>query len=148
MILSKIDFSNVIKNTPLISIDLIIENEKGQFLLGKRLNNPAINKWFVPGGRIFKDEPLDDAFRRTTKSEIGMNLERKDVTFYGLYEHFYENNVFDDTFSTHYIVLGHKFKINEDSVVLNSQHEVYAWFDKELLLKNDEVHPYTKDYFS
>ena len=80
-------------------------------------------------------------------SEIGIELERSDVNFYGLYEHFYENNVFDDIFSTHYIVLAHKFQIEKDFILLNNQHESYAWFDKDKILKDDDVHQYTKDYF-
>ena len=56
MLLDKDTFSTVIQNTPLISIDLIVENKKGQILLGKRVNEPALGYWFVPGGRIFKDE--------------------------------------------------------------------------------------------
>lgn len=145
--LSKIDFTQVIKNTPLISIDLIIENEKDEILLGKRLNAPAKSDWFVPGGRIFKDESLDKAFTRTTSSEIGLFLKREEVDFYGIYEHFYDNNVFNDNFSTHYIVLAHKFKVKEKEIVLNNQHEVYTWFSVSEILKNTEVNRHTKDYF-
>ncbi len=145
--LSKPDFTQIIKNTPLISIDLIIENEEKKILLGKRVNEPAKNEWFVPGGRIFKDETLDAAFTRTTRAEIGIELNRKEVAFYGLYEHFYDNNVFNDTFSTHYIVLAHKFQVHEKDVLLNNQHEAYQWFDVEEILKNDKVNQHTKDYF-
>jgi len=145
--LSKTDFTQIIKNTPLISIDLIIENSEGKILLGKRLNKPAQNDWFVPGGRIFKDEKLDEAFSRTTTSEIGVALKRGEVEFLGLYEHFYADNAFNDEFSTHYIVLAHKFQVNEAEIKLNNQHEAYQWFDiKELLSRND-VNQYTKNYF-
>jgi len=145
--LSKSNFIQIIKNTPLISIDLIIENQEGKILLGKRVNNPAKGEWFVPGGRIFKDETLDTAFKRTSSAEIGFSLERNKVNFYGLYEHFYENNVFNDGFSTHYIVLAHKFKVNEKDVKLNNQHERYQWFSIEALLENNNVNKHTKDYF-
>jgi colanic acid biosynthesis protein WcaH len=128
MLLSKDTFSSVIENTPLISIDLIVENDKSQILLGNRVNEPALGYWFVPGGRIFKDESLDDAFQRTVKEELGLNIERKDSIFDKTYEHFYENNVFNNKFSTHYIVLAHKIKIDE-------------------LLQDKNVHKYTKDYF-
>jgi colanic acid biosynthesis protein WcaH len=145
--LSKSNFIQIIKNTPLISIDLIIENEEGKILLGKRVNEPAKNEWFVPGGRIFKDETLDTAFSRTTTSEIGITLERKEVNFYGLYEHFYENNVFNNAFSTHYIVLAHKFKVKEKEIKLNNQHEKYQWFTISEILEKNNVNQYTKDYF-
>ena len=145
--LSKTDFTQIIKNTPLISIDLIIENSEGKILLGKRLNKPAQNDWFVPGGRIFKDEKLDEAFSRTTTSEIGVALKRGEIEFLGLYEHFYADNAFNDEFSTHYIVLAHKFQVNEAEIKLNNQHEAYQWFDVQKLLSRDDVNQYTKNYF-
>jgi hypothetical protein len=48
MFLSQEDFATVVRSTPLISIDLIVENERGEFLLGKRTNRPAQGFWFVP----------------------------------------------------------------------------------------------------
>lgn len=36
MFLDDNTFKNVIRNTPLISIDLIIQNEKGEYLVGKK----------------------------------------------------------------------------------------------------------------
>ena len=139
-------FSLVIENTPLISIDLIVENSKKKILLGKRVNEPAKGFWFVPGGRIFKDETLDSAFQRTIKEEIGIDMSRNKSNFYGLYEHFYEKNVFDNAFSTHYIVLAHQIT-TESELKLNDQHELYQWFDKDELLERNDVHRYTKNYF-
>ena len=51
-------FKTVIASTPLISIDLVIKNNTGRILLGKRTNRPAQGFWFVPGGRVLKDEPV------------------------------------------------------------------------------------------
>lgn len=146
MFLEKKLFSGILKNTPLISIDLIIENEEGQFLLGKRVNEPAKDFWFVPGGRIYKDETLDNAFNRILEEEIGLDITREQAVFYGLYEHFYENNVFNTKFGTHYIVLAHKTKVSKMPNV-NSQHSAYQWFAKDELLNKIDVHKYTKDYF-
>jgi colanic acid biosynthesis protein WcaH len=50
MFLEKDLFSTVIKSTPLVSIDLVVKNNRGQTLLGQRLNKPAKGFWFVPGG--------------------------------------------------------------------------------------------------
>ncbi|MDQ7042780.1 MAG: GDP-mannose mannosyl hydrolase [Sulfurimonas sp.] len=146
MFLSKEIFSLVVQNTPLISIDLLVQNEKQEILLGKRVNEPASNFWFVPGGRIFKDESLDAAFTRTVQEELGLGMQRSEALFDKTYEHFYENNVFSDAFSTHYIVLAHKIKI-DTLPILNTQHSQYRWFDIEELLSNERVHNYTKDYF-
>jgi colanic acid biosynthesis protein WcaH len=65
MFLEKDTFKTVIASTPLVSIDLVVTNQNGEALLGKRLNRPAKDFWFVPGGRILKEESLAAAFRRT-----------------------------------------------------------------------------------
>jgi colanic acid biosynthesis protein WcaH len=146
MILKRNIFSEVIKNTPLISIDLLVKNHENKILLGKRVNEPAKAFWFVPGSRIFKDERLDNAFSRISKSELGISLTKNKAEFYGLYEHFYINNVFNDTFSTHYVVLAYKIQ-TENVAQVNDQHEVYQWFKVNELLARDDVHSYTKNYF-
>ena len=56
--LNKQAFTEVIDRTPLVSIDLVVENEKGEILFGLRKNRPAKDYWFVPGGRILKNETL------------------------------------------------------------------------------------------
>lgn len=82
-------FQTVVASTPLISIDLLVENEQGEYLLGMRNNRPAQGYWFVPGGRVQKNETLDEAFKRLTRMELGVELERTDARFKGVYEHFY-----------------------------------------------------------
>ena len=139
-------FKTIIQNTPLISIDLIINNDLNQVLLGQRVNEPARNYWFVPGGRVFKDETLENAFKRLTLNEIGIEIPQDKAKFLGVYEHFYDNNFFNTEFSTHYVVLAYKLKIDKLPKV-NSQHHQYMWFNIDELLKSKKVHKYTKNYF-
>jgi colanic acid biosynthesis protein WcaH len=146
MFLDNKTFSTIIKNTPLISIDLIVKNKNKEILLGKRLNKPAQNSWFVPGGRIYKNETISDAFKRITKDELNLDINIENSKFYGLYEHFYNDNVFDDTFSTHYIVLAHEIYI-ENIPITNNQHSTYKWFSIKSLINDENVYSYTKNYF-
>jgi colanic acid biosynthesis protein WcaH len=148
MFLEKELFSSIIENTPLISIDLIIKDSEGKILLGQRINKPAKNSWFVPGGRIYKDEKIEDAFKRITKDEIGKEFNISNSSFKGVYQHFYDDNVFNDNFSTHYIVLGFELVIKEELSLGTIQHEKYKWFTQDELLKSDEVYSYVKDYFN
>jgi len=148
MFLEKELFSSIIENTPLISIDLIIKDSEGKILLGQRINKPAKNSWFVPGGRIYKDEKIKDAFKRITKDEIGKEFDISNSSFKGVYQHFYDDNVFNDNFSTHYIVLGFELVIKEELSLGTIQHEKYKWFTQDELLKSDEVYSYVKDYFN
>ena len=75
-ILDRESFLEVVRLTPLISIDLVVRDPRGCLLLGLRNNRPAKDCWFVPGGRICKDERLDEAFRRIAHEELGLALER------------------------------------------------------------------------
>lgn len=141
-------FRTIVANTPLISIDLIILNKEGLALLGQRQNRPAQRYWFVPGGRIFKDESFEDAFRRITKDELGTEIALSDATFRGVYEHFYDDNYSGDEFSTHYVVHGYTLSLEAESLKLpRVQHHDYKWFNVDALLNEPLVHQYTKNYF-
>ena len=141
-------FQTVVAHTPLISIDLIIENNQNQVLLGQRLNKPAQNDWFVPGGRILKDETMAQAFARLTKMELGIELQLSQAELIGPFEHFYSNNYFNDKFTTHYVVLGYRIKCEINILTLpDEQHGKYKWFDKGALINSNDVHHHTKLYF-
>lgn len=141
-------FKTIIANTPLISIDFIVRNKHSEVLLGRRTNAPAQGVWFVPGGRIQKDERLDDAFKRLLHVEMNVSgLANEHARFLGVYEHFYPDNTFDGSTSTHYIVLGYEIYIDVIEPPL-AQHALFKWWSEESLLESDLVHQYTKDYFS
>jgi len=82
--LDKSLFSSIVSNAPLISIDLVIRNSKDELLLGKRINRPAKGKWFVPGGRILKDETIQEAFSRLTSEELGLTISISEGQFVGV----------------------------------------------------------------
>lgn len=141
-------FQTVVAHTPLISIDLIVENEQGQVLLGQRLNKPAQGYWFVPGGRILKDETMAQAFSRLTQEELGVELQLSEANLIGPFEHFYSDNFSGDDFSTHYVVLGYQISLDiQLSQLPKEQHGHYQWIDVALLLDSDDVHHHTKLYF-
>ncbi len=139
-------FKTVIASTPLVSIDLIIRNDKGQVLLGKRINKPAQGCWFVPGGRVLKDELFKSAFDRILRTELGISAGKGD--FIGIYEHFYENNFTGTGFSTHYIVLAYEVYLTRllENMPID-QHSEYRWYSIEDLLADCNVHQHTKWYF-
>jgi colanic acid biosynthesis protein WcaH len=143
------ELAEVVRLAPLVSIDLIIENIKGEILLGMRENEPARGTWFVPGGRILKDERISEAFERIIKSELGIDVPFGQAEFVGVFEHLYDTNFTrQDSFGTHYIVLTHKLKLNtEEDIIADSQHSQLSWFNKEKILNDEKVHPNTKAYF-
>ena len=142
-------FREIVKNTPLVSIDLVLRNRNNEALLGLRKNNPGKNTWFVPGGRIRKDETIETAFKRITHDELGMALDMRNARFLKVFEHLYKENFADEPgFGTHYVVLAFEIKLSNEQLELPlQQHFDYRWMPEKDLLQKDDVHAYTKDYF-
>ncbi|WP_260513296.1 GDP-mannose mannosyl hydrolase [Serratia fonticola] len=147
MLLNSEDFKFIIKNTPLVSIDFIVKNNN-KILVGKRTNSPARGFWFVPGGRILKDETIDNAFNRLSLKEIGLEIDFSSAKFIGVYEHHYNDNFFSDEFSTHYVVLCYEIVLNNLPTLPAEQHDSYLWLSAEEILLSQAVHDNTKLYFS
>jgi len=153
MFYSKEKFSAMVDAMPLISVDLIIQKHD-QVLLGRRLNRPAQGFWFLPGGRILKNETIASALDRVLDQELSISstlAEHKiKPALMGAYQHFYADSFAGDVgISTHYVVLGHRI-ILPDSVEIqqhDDQHAELRWWKIEDLISAHDVHTYTKDYF-
>jgi len=138
-------FQTIIENTPLVSVDLIVKHEE-KILLGKRVNKPAQGYWFTLGGRVLKNENIQNAIKRIGKQELGIILD-SNPKFIGVFEHLYDESIFD-TVSTHYVNLAYEIEVSGLEDMPKDQHNEYRWFSLEELIQSDEVHPYVKDYFT
>ena len=147
--LNKDEFAQIVRNTPLVSIDLILRDPDQRVLVGLRTNAPAKGKWFVPGGVVRKYERLADAFARIVKTEIGLDASIDDAKFVGVYEHLYNDNVFgEEGFGTHYVVLAHQLKLDHQPPIMSDrQHSGFRWMTPTELVSSPDVHPNTRAYF-
>jgi len=66
------EYRTILRRVPILCVDGIIVNRRGQVLLVKRKNEPFRNRWWVPGGRVLKGETLEQAFRRKMREELGI----------------------------------------------------------------------------
>lgn len=141
-------FGRMVADMPLVSIDLVVRNAQGQALLGQRLNRPAQGCWFVPGGRIRKDERIAQAFARLTQEELGLPVALESARFLGVYEHHYPDNFSGTGFSTHYVVLAYELvlEVSLDDLPAE-QHDHYRWWPASELLTSPDVHLHTQWYF-
>jgi colanic acid biosynthesis protein WcaH len=143
------EFCEVVRLTPLVSIDLILRDPDGRALVGHRTNEPAKGWWFVPGGRIEKDEKLVDAFARILKVETGLAHPLSASRLLGVYEHFYPTNRYQQAgYGTHYVVIGRELQLDRrPDIAVDDQHSAIAWLTPEEILSRDDVHENTKAYF-
>jgi len=139
----------IIEATPLVSIDLVIRNPSNKVLLGKRNNRPAMGYWFVPGGRIFKNETINQALKRISEVELGQDLSTKAPSLLGAYDHIYEDNFLNvKGINTHYVVLAFVIALQQEiEVKSDEQHIELKWWEIDKLLQDQTVHQNTKVYF-
>jgi len=143
--LDKATFLSVVEHTPLVAIDLVVCCEQ-RVLMGERQNQPAAGYWFVPGGRIFKDETLAQAFQRISSVELGTACAIDDARLMGTFTHHYDNNFAEvPGIGTHYVVLAYQLNIElQLSALPTQQHLAYRWLAADNQYK---VHPNSQTYF-
>ena|SRR5579863_1735321 len=142
-------FKNVVRDTVLVSLDLLLINERKEVLVGRRRHGPARNYIFVPGGRVMKGETLAAALRRVVKQETGLTVSPSEVVLQGIYDHVYSDSCFEDpAISTQYVVIACRCPVSSGvSITPDQQHESLHFMSITELLKNPQVHSYTKSYF-
>jgi colanic acid biosynthesis protein WcaH len=143
------EFRQVVRDSVLVSLDLLIVNERNEVLVGTRKNSPAKGWLFVPGGRVHKGEVLRNALQRISTDETGMNLGKEGGTLYGIYDHIYPENAFGEPdISTHYVVIACLFYLRSFTPdPRDDQHEELRMMSIPELLAHPRVHAYARNYF-
>ena len=144
MLINSRDFKIVVGSVPIASIDILIK-KNNKYLLGKRVNSPAKGYFFSAGGRIMKNETLNDAMVRIADSELNIEL-LNEPKFIGVFEHFYEDSIFEGV-STHYVNLAYEYEVDVLNILPKDQHSDYKWFKKNDLLESENVHQNVKSFF-
>lgn len=156
-------FADIIKNAPLVSIDLIIRDQEDRVLLQYRPERPAKDCWFVPGGRIRKYESFEDAITRIAKDEIqktfsDIKIDPNKCRLLNIYKHCYkeDNKYADDTSfpdmkgeDTHYVSIAKEYKISHvgEDRVAEEDNPKWKWWTITDLIGSRSVHKYTQNFF-
>ena len=130
-------FKTVVDSSPLISIDILIKKDN-KILLGKRVNKPAQDYFFSTGGRVHKNETIDNAMARVALNELNIDL-KSTPEFIGVFEHFNDDSMYENV-STHYVNVAYEYEMKETPDLSTEQHYEYKWFSVEELLNSDQVH--------
>ena len=141
-----------VDSVPIFGIDMIIFSKKSGVLMGRRINNPAKGKLFVPGGRVYKNERIINAFNRILLRETGLTFSFDKTISIGLFEHFYNVTSWSTSnCSTHYIIEARLIEVNEENIKLkinlDEQHSAFEWISLEDINSNS-IHSYSKIYLN
>ncbi|MBC7619256.1 MAG: NUDIX domain-containing protein, partial [Candidatus Saccharibacteria bacterium] len=143
--LTKDVFLSVVDAAPLVAMDLVVVRGGTEILLGLRNNRPAQGFWFVPGGRIRKNEPMQAALARVAQDELGLALASlpQPPVHIGAYEHFYADCFAGDVgVSTHYVVMGNLVQLpaGTELAAADAQHSALRWWPLAEAAQSAEVH--------
>ena len=112
---------------PIVCVEILaIYNQK--LLLMLRNNEPLKNGWFIPGGRVFHGETLDEALLRVLKEET--SLESIKIEQKGIMTFFWPE--------VHIISIMYHVEVEKNNVKMNSEHRDFKWVSKI----TEDNHPY------
>lgn len=113
------EWATIVEHVPIVSVDLVVL-AGGGVVLGRRENDPAKGEWFVPGGRVWKFEPLEDTVHRVAEAELGVGVEI--IERLGAYEHFYKRADVPDVDEKHYVANGFVVETDGSNMHADDQH--------------------------
>lgn len=107
-------YAQIMEALPILCVDVLLHNSKGECLLVKRANEPLKGQWWVIGGRVLKGETLEQAAIRKVKEEAGLII--NSVKPIGYYEEISHTNRFGSLTPLHAV------SVVFSAVVDDSQH--------------------------
>ena len=123
-------YKQILEVMPILCVDVVIKNSCGEYLLVKRANEPCKGQWWVVGGRVLKNETLEQAVLRKVKQEIGLTVQALDPL--GYYEDRFEKNSIQLDSPLHAVSVVFSTVIDGEQVIkLDGQSHEWKFF-KEL----------------
>ena len=123
MLIEKDLYSKIREVIPTLCVDMVVTNWRNEFLLIKRTQSPAKGQWWLPGGRVFKNETLQQAVLRKAREEIGV-----DVTFRNFIS--VEETIFKKD-NVHTVNAVFHVTYYGTDINLDETHSTYVW-EKEI----------------
>lgn len=120
-------YKKIMENIPILCVDIILKKGK-KILLVKRKNKPLKDVWWIPGGRVFKNETLIDAVKRKCMEELNINVEK--IKEIGTYEYIGQDPFFE-TIKTgvHTVSVVYLMNYISGEIKVDRNHECFKWFE-------------------
>ena len=131
----------ILEVMPICAVDVVFFNkDKTKTLLFKRLNEPLKGKYFSIGGRLLKNEKLEDCAVRQALWEAGVQIQKDRLILGGVQEEIYGTSAFSEI-SYHAIDIFYGYVLGGDEeITLDNQHSDYQWFP----VSDETLHPFMK----
>ncbi|MBW2963174.1 NUDIX domain-containing protein [Candidatus Woesearchaeota archaeon] len=129
-------YKKIIENMPICCVDAVVHHDK-KVLLVYRTEEPCKDQWWLPGGRILKNEKLEEAVKRKVLEETGLavSIEKK----FGVYEVMWENGPFGG--GVHAVSVNFLVRPEEGlKIKLDNTSSGYRWVDEA----EGDLHDYVK----
>jgi len=130
-------YDQILANMPIPCVDFCLVSQ-GKVLLVYRKDAPAKGEWWVPGGRVLKNENMHETAARKCREELGVEC------FVGPIVHTAET-IFPDgpsgipVHSINSCFL--TYPKDSQNIILDSHHEDFRWVNTI----SDYLHPYVKE---
>jgi len=116
-------YYDILKNMPIICVDgIILKNDEVLLLL--RDKEPEKNRWWFPGGRVLKNESLEQAILRKVKEET--NLECSISEMFDVTQTYFNSG--PNNIPVHTINICFTLTIKSGNVLVDNDHKGYGWF--------------------
>ena len=127
------------KNFVRVGAGVIVLNDKGQFIMGKRKGSHGAGTWHIPGGHLEFKETLEECAKREVLEETGLIIDKIKPISFG-------NHIFEEE-NKHYISIYLIGMIIGGQLELREPHkcEEWKWFDSWDNLPKPIFCPYDKD---
>ncbi|MFH1246306.1 MAG: NUDIX domain-containing protein [Candidatus Liptonbacteria bacterium] len=133
-------YKEIYQSVPIFCVDVIAVDGRERYLLTKRKNKPLKDTWGFPGGRVLKNEKVEDAAMRKLHEETG--LVGKFIRQIGFYEFIDKEGSYENT-SVHTPVVVCLVRVSgKEDVRLDNQSSEYVWrenIDRDLHLHLREM---------
>ncbi|MEX0920852.1 MAG: NUDIX domain-containing protein [Candidatus Pacearchaeota archaeon] len=129
-------FEEIFSKVPRLCVDLVIRKPEG-ILFTKRTIEPFKGSWHLPGGGVLLNESLEDAAKRISKTELGIEIEK--LKRIGVIEFMEEK---DNNIIRHSVSVVFLARPLTNEIILNEDADDYLFSKK--ILKN--IYPQQKEF--
>jgi len=119
-------YNTILENMPILCVDGVIVNSNNEVLLLRRKNEPALNQWWFPGGRVLKNEKLESSILRKIKEETNLSVSVQKII--GITETIFDTGPFN--IPVHTINITYLLKPTTNSIKIDKDHSDFIWTKK------------------